>query len=80
MVNLEVTALMLTYLLNLPFGYWRGNTRKFSKEWFLSIHLPVPLIVLIRIFVNAPLYHIPLFFLAFFLGQFTGNKICKSNA
>ena len=74
-MNSEIVALLLTYLLNLPFGYWRSKTKKMSKEWFASVHLPVPIIVLIRVLANAPLSHIPMFFVAFFLGQFTGGKI-----
>lgn len=32
-------ALIATYLLNLPFGYWRAysKTIKNRKEWFLAI-------------------------------------------
>lgn len=72
---IEIVALFLTFLLNLPFGYWRKGTRKLSKEWFLAIHLPVPLIVVIRVLTQVPLTHIPLFFFAFFLGQFSGGRI-----
>ena len=31
---------LLTLLINLPFGYMRKKTRKFSLKWFLCIHLP----------------------------------------
>ena len=79
-MNPEIVALMFTYFLNLPFGYWRSKTKKFSKEWFISIHLPVPLIFLVRILSNVPVSHIPFFFLSFFLGQFTGGKIRKLKA
>jgi hypothetical protein len=64
----------LTYLINIPFGYWRAQVKKFSKEWFLAIHLPVPLIVLMRILMGVHL-NIPTiitFVVAFFLGQRTG--------
>ncbi|AGK60374.1 hypothetical protein Asulf_00342 [Archaeoglobus sulfaticallidus PM70-1] len=73
--ELELVALFATFFLNLPFGYWRKNTKKFSLEWFLSIHLPVPFVFLMRIFSRAPLTHIPIFFLVFFSGQFLGGKI-----
>lgn len=34
--------------LNLPFGSYRNTTRKFSLGWFLAIHLPVPLVIIMR--------------------------------
>jgi hypothetical protein len=34
--------------LNLPFGAWRVRTRKLSLSWFLSIHLPIPFLFLLR--------------------------------
>ncbi len=74
---LEVLALVLTFLLNVPFGYWRSATRKLSKEWFLAVHAPVPLIFLLRIASSAPLHHIPVFVVAFFLGQSSGGKLRK---
>jgi hypothetical protein len=65
---------IITYLINIPFGYWRAQVKKFSLEWFLAIHLPVPFIVLIRILfgvhINIPT--VITFVVAFFLGQRTG--------
>ncbi len=71
----EIALLVSTYLLNLPFGYWRRNTRKFSKDWALAIHAPVPVVFLMRVLAGVPLSHIPLFVIAFFLGQFSGGRI-----
>ena len=34
--------------LNLPFGAWRVRTRKLSLPWFLSIHLPIPFLFVLR--------------------------------
>jgi hypothetical protein len=34
--------------LNLPFGAWRVRTRRLSPSWFLSIHLPIPFLFLLR--------------------------------
>jgi hypothetical protein len=41
---------LLTFLMNIPFGYWRANVKKFSLQWYFAIHLPVPAIILLRIF------------------------------
>jgi pilus assembly protein TadC len=70
-----VGLLAFVYLLNLPFGYWRRNTSKLSKQWILAIHLPVPLIFAVRLLYGVGLELIPFFILAFFLGQFSGGRI-----
>lgn len=68
---------LLTFIVNLPFGYWRGSLRKLSFLWFFSIHAPVPLIVVIRKFENLQLTWslAPFLVGSFFLGQFIGRKI-----
>ncbi len=71
----EIALITAVYLLNLPFGYWRRNTKKFSRDWILAIHLPVPVVFLMRVLAGVPISHIPIFVLAFFLGQFSGGKI-----
>jgi hypothetical protein len=64
-------------IFNLPFGYWRQGTRKFSFHWFLYIHLPVPFVVWMRhlFHVRLSLAIAPLLFGSYFLGQFIGKKI-----
>ena len=71
--------LAFVVLLNVPFGYWRAGTRKFSKEWFLAIHLPVPFVFLVRVLSGYPLSYILLFFAAFFAGQYAGKLLRKLN-
>jgi hypothetical protein len=70
-------ASLATFIINLPFGYFRGGFRKLSFMWFLMIHLPVPLVVLIRRFNHLHLTWALAPFLvgSFFLGQFVGRKI-----
>ncbi|MFZ1291838.1 MAG: hypothetical protein WAR79_17200 [Melioribacteraceae bacterium] len=70
-------AAIIIFLLNLPFGYWRSKVKKFSWQWFLAIHLPVPFVVLIRIFSNIgfQFYTYPILIGSFFLGQFLGKII-----
>lgn len=69
------THLALVILLNVPFGYWRAGTKKFSREWFLAIHLPVPFVFLVRVLSGYSLSYIPLFFTAFFAGQYLGKIV-----
>lgn len=64
------------FLLNLPFGYWRAGTRKYSWPWLLAIHLPVPLVIALRLFsgLGFQLITFPVMIAAFFTGQFLGGK------
>ena len=32
-----VILLGFTFIVNLPFGYWREGVRKFSPQWFISV-------------------------------------------
>jgi F0F1-type ATP synthase membrane subunit a len=42
LLALAVTA------INVPFGYWRSGTRKFSKAWFFHVHGSIPLAIACR--------------------------------
>lgn len=68
---------LLTFLINVPFGYLRKYTRKFTFCWFLTIHAPVPFVIWFRnIFgVELSLKAAPFLFGAYFLGQFAGKKL-----
>lgn len=68
---------VFSFLVNLPFGYWRRNEKKFSVKWFLYIHLPIPLIIAFRVFWHAPYWGIPVFIAAAVLGQLIGARIGK---
>ncbi|TFH27454.1 MAG: hypothetical protein E4H10_03820 [Bacteroidia bacterium] len=65
---------ILVFILNIPFGYWRANVRKFSTQWFLAIHIPVPFIVALRLLSGIGFaWHTYLFLVAgYFLGQQLG--------
>jgi hypothetical protein len=64
-------------LLNLPFGFWRDGTNRFTLPWFLAVHLPVPVVVGLRILskLGWRLTTFPVLIGSFFLGQFLGGKI-----
>ncbi len=67
----------LTAFINMPFGYWRANSEKFKRQWFLAIHLPVPLVIGLR-FASGLGFHLatfPVMIGAFFLGQLAGGQI-----
>jgi hypothetical protein len=71
------TVALLVFLLNLPFGYWRASVRKLSRQWFLAVHVPVPLVIALRIYsgLGFKLISFPVIVGAFFLGQFVGGRV-----
>lgn len=66
---------MFTLLINLPFGYMRGRSRKYSIKWILYIHLPVPFVFLARVMAQIELKYVPFFLVAAVMGQFIGGKV-----
>jgi hypothetical protein len=69
----------LVFALNLPFGYWRANVPKFSRPWFLAIHLPVPLVIAIRMLsgLGWQLITFPAMIGAFLGGQLAGSYLYR---
>ncbi len=67
------------FLLNIPFGYWRENTKKFSLQWFMAVHIPVPIIVVTRLLlgIKLTLSLFAVFVVSFFSGQLLGAFIRK---
>lgn len=63
------------FIINVPFGYWRENCRRFSFTWFLAIHLPVPFIYIARNSFAVPFYWIPMLIAPFWGGQKVGGKV-----
>ena len=70
-------ALLTTFAINLPFGFWRGGVKKFSPAWFVAIHAPVPMVIALRYALGLPFRWgaLPLFVVAYFGGQFVGNRL-----
>jgi hypothetical protein len=68
---------VIIFLINIPFGYWRDKVKKFSLQWFLAVHLPVPFIVTLRLLMGIKLT-LPLFLFfvfCYFSGQYIGAII-----
>jgi hypothetical protein len=70
-----IFAAVSVLILNLPFGYWRANVNKFSLQWVLAIHLPVPLVIAVRLMsgLSFQLITYPILIAAFFGGQLAGK-------
>jgi len=75
-MNIVLLAIF-TFIINIPFGYWRANVRNYSLQFFLAVHIPVLLIIAYRILSDISfepstfLFTVP----AFILGQYAGSKI-----
>ena len=69
-------------LINLPFGYWRAGTRKFSARWFVAVHGPVPAVVALRLATGIPLSlkTLPVLVGAYFGGQLLGARMRGSRS
>ena len=65
----------MTIVLNVPMGYWRNAVRKYSVQWFLAIHLAVPLIFLMRIKAGLGFIYIPGLIVSAVLGQLIGGRL-----
>ena len=63
--------------INIPFGFWRDTARRFSWQWILAIHLPVPIVIALRLVSHLgwQLSTFPVLIGAFFLGQFLGGRL-----
>ena len=70
-----ISVFLLTVILNLFFGYFRARERKYSFRWFLYIHLPIPAIIIARVYSGLDYRYIPLFVFAAVVGQLFGGKL-----
>lgn len=64
---------LLSFIVSVPFGYIRQYYRKYSFMWFLLIHLPIPLIVLMRLEAGIDWHIIPLTLGGSLAGQLVGG-------
>jgi len=69
----------IIFVLNLPFGIWRARTKRFSRGWFLSIHLPVIVAIALRLISGIGFHLVVLLqsVVAFFLGQLGGGWLYR---
>ena len=73
--NIILALAAFTLLLNLPFGYVRAKTKKYSLRWFLCIHIPIPFIFIARIISHIDIKYIPILAFAAITGQILGGKL-----
>ena len=70
-------VIVLAIGINLPFGAWRTTTRKFSLRWFLSIHLPIPAIFVIRRAAGFGWDYVPVMVACAVTGQLAGAWLAR---
>lgn len=66
------------FAFNLPFGYLRAASDKFSFKWFLYIHLPIPFVVIIRWAVGVDYKFVPFVVIGAVAGQYLGGRLNKN--
>ena len=74
-MNIVLVAIAV-FFINIPFGYWRADVIKFSLPWVMAIHIPVLIVIVLRIFTNLgfEFYTYPVLIAVFFFGQYLGSK------
>ena len=79
-IIMELNELILmVFLINLPFGYMRSKATRFSRQWMMAIHIPVPFVFLLRVFSGLNWTVIPFLVLSDIAGQMVGGKLRKRN-
>ena len=76
-MDLILVVYSVAFLINIPFGFFREKYPKLSFKWFLMIHAPVPIVILLRFFTGIELtfttFVISLF--SAVAGQFFGSRV-----
>lgn len=68
------TLTVFSFICNLPLGRWRSTVKKFSLNWFLAVHLSIPLIIFLRLKLGLSAWDIPLNLAAAIAGQYVGSS------
>ncbi|NLI12733.1 hypothetical protein [Pelotomaculum propionicicum] len=69
---------VFSFICNLPLGRWRATVKKFSANWFLAVHLSIPLIIFLRVRLGLSAWDIPLNLAAAVAGQMLGGSQGRS--
>lgn len=66
-----------TFLINIPCGWWRRTAERFSVRWFVCIHAPIPVVVVLRLEsgIGFAWYTYPIVVAAYFAGQYLGARL-----
>ena len=76
--NMALISLLAFALLgNIPLGYLRMGSQKYSVRWFVYIHLSVPFIIGLRISNNISWQVIPFSIALAVAGQMVGSRLYR---
>ena len=77
-INIALVSLLaFAALSNIPLGYLRMGSPKYSVRWFVYIHLSVPFIIGLRISNNIGWQFIPFSVALAIAGQMIGSRIYR---
>ena len=62
-------------LINLPFGYFRAGYQRYSWQWMLAVHAPVPILIILRLIGHKGWVVVPLLIACAVVGQLAGGLI-----
>jgi len=72
-----ISLLLFALFSNIPLGYLRMGSPKYSVRWFVYIHLSVPFIVGLRIANNINWQMIPFSIALAVAGQMIGSRLYR---
>lgn len=77
-LHAHIVVSIISFVTNLPLGYYRKNTRKYSFMWFFLIHASIPIIIYMRIALDADNWIIPVNIFLAIVAQLIGQSFNKS--
>ena len=72
-----ISLLLFAFFSNIPLGYLRMGSPKYSVRWFIYIHLSVPFIIGLRIANNISWQMIPFSIALAVAGQMIGSRLYR---
>ena len=79
-INLSITVislLLFAFFSNIPLGYLRMGSPKYSVRWFVYIHLSVPFIIGLRVANIISWQMIPFSIALAVAGQMIGSRLYR---
>jgi hypothetical protein len=67
--------ILFAFVINLPLGYLRQGSARYSWRWFLYIHLSVPLLIFLRLTLDFDWGVVPFTVVSAIGGQWLGGRI-----
>ena len=75
--NILLGLILFAVTINIPLGYLRQKSEKFSFRWYFYIHISIPLIIYLRIRSGLSWNFIPFTLGGAVVGQIAGGMIHK---